>query len=212
MVPQVCFEAKGLDDRQQRLDQVDGRAGPQHVLCHVAAPLAEHIVDCADAICAVDRKQLPSTTRFDTSMSSCNMSVDVCATSALGTACPGVHGMSRCAQLQGSMHTCWSLDLDIVHGLHEARGGHEERGVADAAGRGDELPAAPRQRLIRNGRVHDLELHVADGLVAQRPLPRPPLEALRSWASAQNIAAGLTKQHNRVMQRTSATRWPRHMC
>ena len=77
------------------------------------------------------------------------------------------------------MCTRWGLDLDVVHGLHEARRGHEEGGVADAPGGGDELPAAPRQGLLSNGCVHDLELHVADGLVAQRALPCAPLEALQ---------------------------------
>ena len=36
------------------------------------------------------------------------------------------------------------LDLHVVHGLHEARRGHEEGGVAHAARGGDELAAAAR--------------------------------------------------------------------
>ena len=34
------------------------------------------------------------------------------------------------------------------------------------------------QRLIRDDRVQDLKLNVADGLVAQRSFPRAPLETL----------------------------------
>ena len=40
------------------------------------------------------------------------------------------------------------------------------------------LPAASVDRLWRNGRVQDLELDVADGLVAEGALAHAPLEAL----------------------------------
>lgn len=54
VVPQVRLKAEGLDDGQQRLDQVDGRPGAQHVLCDVPPPLAQHVVDRADAICKAE--------------------------------------------------------------------------------------------------------------------------------------------------------------
>ena len=71
------------------------------------------------------------------------------------------------------------LDLHIVHGLHQPRRGHQKGGVADAARGGDDLPAAARQGLGRDLGAQDLELDVADGLVAQRALPGAPLETLQ---------------------------------
>mmetsp|Transcript_33291 Transcript_33291/g.55834 ORF Transcript_33291/g.55834 Transcript_33291/m.55834 type:complete len:203 (+) Transcript_33291:830-1438(+) len=70
------------------------------------------------------------------------------------------------------------LHLHCEDGLHEARRGQQEGGVDHAPGGGDQLPAAAKHGLGRELRVEDLELHVADGLVAERTLPRPPLEAL----------------------------------
>lgn len=46
------------------------------------------------------------------------------------------------------------------------------------------LPAAPVDRLRRDDRIQDLELGVADGLVAERPLPAPPLEPLHDALAA----------------------------
>ena len=62
--------------------------------------------------------------------------------------------------------TCRGLDLHVVDGLHQAGGGHEECGVAHAARRGDDLAATTRERLGRDLGPQDLELDVADGLVA----------------------------------------------
>lgn len=45
--------------------------------------------------------------------------------------------------------------------------------------RGAHLAAAAREGLRRDVRAQDLELNVADGLVAQRALPRAPLEPLQ---------------------------------
>ena len=50
--------------------------------------------------------------------------------------------------------------------------------VGDPAGGGDDLSAAPLDGVVADGRVQDLHLDVADGLVAQGPLSRAPLEAL----------------------------------
>jgi hypothetical protein len=46
------------------------------------------------------------------------------------------------------------------------------------------------QRLLGNHRVGDLELDVADGLVAQRTLARAPLEALR-WVVGRAVVVWL---------------------
>jgi len=55
VVAQVGLEAERLQHRQERLDQEDGRPGLGHVRRHVPAPLAEHRVDGADAVCAAPR-------------------------------------------------------------------------------------------------------------------------------------------------------------
>ena len=86
----------------------------------------------------------------------------------------------------GSVTWLWPrLDLHVVHGLHQPRGGHQEGGVADAARRGDDLPAAPRQGLGRDLGAQYLELDIADGLVAERALPGAPLEALQGEGMAK---------------------------
>lgn len=76
--------------------------------------------------------------------------------------------------------TCRGLDLHIVDGLHEARGGHEEGAVAHPPGSGDDLAPAPVQGLRCNVGIQDLELDIPDGLVTQGPLPGAPLEALQN--------------------------------
>ena len=86
----------------------------------------------------------------------------------------------------GSVTWLWPrLDLHVVDRLHQPRGGHQEGGVADAARCGDDLPAAARQGLGRDLGAQDLELDVADGLVAQRALPGAPLEALQGEGMAK---------------------------
>ena len=70
------------------------------------------------------------------------------------------------------------LNLDRVDGLHQAWVGEQEGGVGDAARSRDHLAAAAIDRLIRDLGVQDLELDVANRLVAQRALARAPLETV----------------------------------
>mmetsp|Transcript_36568 Transcript_36568/g.97749 ORF Transcript_36568/g.97749 Transcript_36568/m.97749 type:complete len:235 (+) Transcript_36568:52-756(+) len=70
------------------------------------------------------------------------------------------------------------LDLQLHHRLHQPRGRHEERRVRHPPRRRDDLAAAAVNGLRGDGRVEDLELGVADRLVAQRALAAAPLEAL----------------------------------
>lgn len=64
----------------------------------------------------------------------------------------------------------------LEDGLHECGRGGEESRVGHATGRGDDLPTAAVHRLVGDGGVDDLELDVADGLVAQRALQRGNIE------------------------------------
>ena len=68
--------------------------------------------------------------------------------------------------------------LKVLTWFHQSWRGHEECRVADAPGRGDDLATATVDGLRCDGGIQDLELDVADGLVAQRPLAHTPLEAL----------------------------------
>ncbi|MPC12705.1 NudC domain-containing protein 2 [Portunus trituberculatus] len=91
---------------------------------------------------------------------------------------------------------CWRLDLHEVVRLHEARRGHQEGGVGHTAGRGDDLATAAVQRLLGNHSVQDLELAVPDGLLTQRPLTGPPLEALHDGVphGGQQVLVHLGRQ------------------
>ena len=82
--------------------------------------------------------------------------------------------------------TCRSLDLHVVHRLHEAGGGHQEGGVADPACGGDDLTAPPVHRLGGHHGVQDLELDIADGLIAEGTLSRAPLESLHREVAAED--------------------------
>lgn len=50
---------------------------------------------------------------------------------------------------------------DRVHGLHQARRGHQERTVAGAAGSGDDLTTAPEDGLLGKRYVDESELGIA---------------------------------------------------
>ena len=76
----------------------------------------------------------------------------------------GTDGVRRCQDLHG------------VDGLHQARRGEQKRRVRNATGGGDNLAAAPVDGFIGDGSVQNLELDVADGLVAERPFSCTPLE------------------------------------
>ncbi len=76
--------------------------------------------------------------------------------------------------------TCRGLDLDIVYRLHQAGGSHEEGRIADTPRGGDDLAPAPHQGIIRHVCMQDLELHISDGLIAQRSLTGAPLESLET--------------------------------
>eukprot|EP00754_Rhynchopus_humris_P010394 Rhum_TRINITY_DN14152_c0_g1::Rhum_TRINITY_DN14152_c0_g1_i1::g.70262::m.70262 len=65
--------------------------------------------------------------------------------------------------------------LEGVPRLHEARCGHEEGGVGHAARGGPDLLRPALHRVGGDVGVHELELDVADLLVAQRTLARSPL-------------------------------------
>lgn len=60
----------------------------------------------------------------------------------------------------------------LEDGLHECGRGGEESRVGHTTGRGDDLAAAAVHGLVGDGGVDDLELDVADGLVAQGALQR----------------------------------------
>mmetsp|Transcript_13614 Transcript_13614/g.30034 ORF Transcript_13614/g.30034 Transcript_13614/m.30034 type:complete len:213 (-) Transcript_13614:2261-2899(-) len=88
------------------------------------------------------------------------------------------------------------LDLHQVHGLHETRRGHQEGAVGGAAGRGYDLPPPAVDGLVGHRGMQDLELHIADGLVTQRPLTAAPLEPLHHAVpdTAQELLVHLTGQ------------------
>lgn len=184
MVSQVGLEAEGLNNRQQRFDEVYRCAWPEHVLRHMAPSLAQDIVDGADAVCIAGPSSAPPQSRHKevlqtktpTDLSKDTSSSQLCAECVQSVCSPSV---SKC---KGG-RTSGSLNLNIIHGLHQSRRRHEEGRVADTTGSGDELSPAPRHRLLSDLGIHDLVFDVANGLIAQWSLPRAPLEALQRHSS-----------------------------
>ncbi len=67
--------------------------------------------------------------------------------------------------------------------------------------RGAHLAAAAREGLGRDVGAQDLELDVADGLVAQRALSRAPLEPLRSMPrETHQLVRGRTLTHKQPQE------------
>ena len=63
------------------------------------------------------------------------------------------------------------LDFNKHVWLHQPWGSHEEGRVCHSSGRRDDLTSSPVDGLTGNGGVQDLELRVANRLLAQWALP-----------------------------------------
>mmetsp|Transcript_51916 Transcript_51916/g.135484 ORF Transcript_51916/g.135484 Transcript_51916/m.135484 type:complete len:1224 (-) Transcript_51916:361-4032(-) len=96
----------------------------------------------------------------------------------LGGVLGHVTAAARQHRVNGGDTVGGGLDLDVEHGLHQPRRRHQQRRVRHAPRRRDHLAAAAVDGGGVDGGVEDLELDVADRLVAERALPRRPLEPL----------------------------------